>query len=476
MPDWTYLPLHRAAAAVLGARRARRTALRSLAALVGLHGGEQVARAFVHPVPSPDAARLGALVGPDVLADAARALPVLGGHVVRPTAGPGGTPRLPAGARTVVVDDPDVARAALALADPDVTVLATSRVLAAAGPGWFQRVLEAATPTRPPDGLVEAVRRGPRRWPPWLWGLVVGAGMVVAGLGAAVITLGPVLLPYDRAHLGAGTDGLLVVSPHLVGFVQHDRITMAGTMVAIGVLYGGLAWGGLRRGRRWARTAYLLSGCGAFPTLLHYLVIGFFEPLHALTTAVLVPMYLVAVRRAPTVPRWSHVPDGPERERVRAAAGQLLMVVTGFGLLVGGAVITVIGLSTVFVGTDLEFLGTDAASIAVANDRLVGFVAHDRAGFGGALMGAATAILLLAAWGWRRGERWVWWCLAVGAVAGFGPTVAVHWAVGYTDLGHLAPVYLGIVLTTVALWLSRPYLCARDDGARAAGGPGPGVS
>ncbi|MBI4940736.1 MAG: hypothetical protein HY830_08315 [Actinobacteria bacterium] len=468
MPDWTYLPLRHAAASVLGERRARRIALHSLATLVGLPGGERVARAFVHPLPSPDATRLGAVVGPDVVVDAARALPVLGGRVVRSTAGavgaagPVGAQGLPAGShRTVVVDDPDVARAAAALAEPGVTVLATSGVLAGAGPGWFQLVLEAATPTRPPDGLVEAVRRGPRRWPAWLWGLVVGAGMVVAGLGAAVITLGPVLLPYDRAHLGAGTDDLLVVSPHLVGFVQHDRITMAGTMVAIGILYGGLAWGGLRRGRRWARTAYLLSGCGAFPTLLHYLVIGFFEPLHALTTVVLVPMYLAAVWQPPAQPRWTHRPDGPERDRLRAAAGQLLMVVTGFGLLVGGLVITVVGLTSVFVGTDLEFLGTDAASVAAANDRLVGFVAHDRAGFGGALTGAATAILLLAAWGWRRGERWVWWCLALGAVAGFGPTVAVHRAVGYTDLGHLAPVYLGIALTAVALWLSRPYLCAR---------------
>jgi hypothetical protein len=69
---------------------------------------------------------------------------------------------------------------------------------------------------------------------------------------------------------------------------------------------------------------------------------------------------------------------------------------------------------------------------------------------------------LLSAWGWRRGERWVWWSLAAAA-AGFLPAVAVHGSIQYTDNGHLAPVYIGIVLTITALALSRPYLCARPE-------------
>ncbi|MFG1941988.1 hypothetical protein [Nonomuraea sp. NPDC048826] len=85
----------------------------------------------------------------------------------------------------------------------------------------------------------------------------------------------------------------------------------------------------------------------------------------------------------------------------------------------------------------------------------------DRAGFGGALLAAGAAITLLSAWGWRRGEGWVWWSLAVAAVAGFVPAVTAHGAIGYLDLWHLAPVFAGAALTAVALALSRPYLCAR---------------
>jgi hypothetical protein len=51
------------------------------------------------------------------------------------------------------------------------------------------------------------------------------------------------------------------------------------------------------------------------------------------------------------------------------------------------------------------------------------------------------------------------WTLLLTAVTGFGPTLAIHYRIHYTDLSHLAPVYVGVVLTAVALTLARPYLC-----------------
>jgi hypothetical protein len=359
----------------------------------------------------------------------------------------------------VHLTDPAIAAATAALADPTKTVLATPGVLTYAGPGWFQRVIEAVTPTAPP-AEVRNIPRDPRRWPAWWWGLLVGFGMVGAGLGAAMITLGPLLLWYDNNYLGMNRDQLNAVNPELVHFLQHDRITMAGTMVAIGVLYAGLAWGGIRQGWGWARKAYLVSGGVGFPTLFYFLGSGFLEPLHAAVAVVLFPMFLLATWRRPTRPRWVVRPEGPEPVRRRALVGQLLMIVTGLGLLAGGAVVSVVGLTTVFVPTDLTFVGTDADHLNAVNPRLLPFIAHDRAGFGGALMAAALAVALLSAWGWRRGESWVWWSLTLAAIAGFGPAVVVHGLIHYTSFEHLAPVYLGIGLTTAALALARPYLCA----------------
>ncbi|MFJ8085832.1 hypothetical protein ACIQ6Y_35310 [Streptomyces sp. NPDC096205] len=507
MPDWTYHPLRGAASALLGERRAQRTALRLLATIGSRPAGARlIARGFGHRHPPerlagevagvPVRVRLGISVPPSLAHDVVRAMPPLGAGVVEVapvTAADVDTVREAAAGRSLPLvvggcdaaaqaalkpyvdgftgdddprlvrnDGPDVGAAAAVLEEPDAVVLARPGVLVEAGPGWFARVVEAATPTAPAPALRD-VGRDPRGWPAWWWALLVGLGMTGAGLGAALITLGPVLLWYDRDYLGMTLHELHAANHHLVHFLQHDRITMAGTMVAIGALYTGLAVGGIRRGWGWAREVYLLSGAIGFPTLFYFLVTGFVEPLHTATALVLFPMFVAGVRRAPHTPRWRLAPEGPEPERRRALVGQLLLIVTGAGLFVGGAVISVVGLTGVFVPTDLTFLGTDPVTLEAVNSRLVPFVAHDRAGFGGALMSAAVAITLLSAWGWRRGEAWVFWTLAVAAAAGFLPAVVVHGVIHYTDFVHLAPVYAGIALTATGLLLARPYLCARRD-------------
>jgi hypothetical protein len=507
MPDWTYHPLRGAAGALLGKRRAQRAALRLLATIGSRPvGARLIARGFGHRHPPerlagevagvPVRVRLGISVPPSLAHDVVRAMPPLGAGVVEVapvTAADVDTVReaargralpLVVGAcdaeaeaalkpyvdgftgdddpRVVRVTDPSPGAAAAVLREPDAVVLARPGVLVEAGPGWFARVVEAATPTAPAPALRD-VGRDPRRWPAWWWALLVGLGMTGAGLGAALITLGPVLLWYDRDYLGMTLQELHTANHHLVHFLQHDRITMAGTMVAIGALYTGLAVGGIRRGWGWAREVYLLSGAIGFPTLFYFLVTGFVEPLHTATALVLFPMFVAGVRRAPHTPRWRLAPEGPEPERRRALVGQLLLIVTGAGLFVGGAVISVVGLTGVFVPTDLTFLGTSPHALEAVNARLVPFVAHDRAGFGGALMSAAVAITLLSAWGWRRGEAWVFWTLAAAAAAGFLPAAVVHGAIHYTDFIHLAPVYLGIALTATGLLLARPYLCAGPE-------------
>ncbi len=497
VPDWTYHPLSPIATAVLGERRTRMLALRLLAALVRFTGGRRwILWVFDHPpVPSQWEGRFGACVPVSVARESIAVLPVQGASIIevgpvrigdinalrRATEGrtcpvvafvdaadvaeavAPHVDKVTVGAAPDVIrlTDPDVDVAVAALADPAATVLATPAVLVAAGPGWFNRVIEAATLTSPAPALRD-VPRDPRRWPAWFWGVLVGLGMIVAGVGAAAITLGPVLLWYDRDYLGASVDDLHAVNHHLVGFLQHDRLTMAGNMIGIGTLYIGLAWGGIRQGRVWARNALLISGLVGFPTLFYFLGTGFIEPLHTLVVIVLFPMFVVAVWRKPSIPRWRALPEGPESERRRALWGQLLMIGLGGGLFVAGAVISTVGLTSVFVPTDLAFLGAEADALRSADAQLLPFIAHDRAGFGGALMSSGLTVLLISLWGWRRGEQWVWWSLLIGCVAGTAPALAIHFAIGYTTFEHLLPVYVVVVVTTLAMALSHPYLTARS--------------
>lgn len=495
MPDWTYQPLHPVASAVIGERRTQRWALRFLATLVEAGGHRWIPRVFDHPpIPAEWVGRFGAVVPPSVARDAVRVLPVQGAGIVEiapVTRGDVEAVREAAAGRrchvvarvesaevaellvadvdevaigptseNLYLTDPDVAAAVTALQDGSAVVLARPTVLLASGPGWFNRVIEAAaqTPARPP--VVADAGANPVRWPGWLWGVLAGLGLIVAGIGAGAITLGPVLLGYDRSYLGLGVDDLHRINDNLVHFIQHDRISMAGNMIGLGVLYAGLSWGGIRRGLVWARTALLISGLVAFLTLFYFVGTGFVDPLHTLVVVTLFPMLLAAVWNKPDPPQWRCLPEGPEPERRRALWGQLLFIGLGAGLAVAGATISFVGLTDVFVSTDLGYMHTHGPVLRAADPQLVGFIAHDRAGFGGALIGSGLAVALIAMWGFRRGERWVWWTLLLGFVTGTLPALAVHYAIGYTTFIHLLPVYVLMLATVAALVLSRPYLTA----------------
>jgi hypothetical protein len=357
----------------------------------------------------------------------------------------------------VTTSNPSIDLAADLVAAGARAVLATQDGLVAAGPAWFHRatiaILEGAGSLNPDASSTPRLA--------WLAGVGLGLGMIAGGVGAAAVALGPVLLPYDASYLRLDPSTLGRLNPELIHFLQHDRITLAGTMVALGILYTSLSWSGIRQGRVWARNALLASGVVGFPTLFYFFGFHYVEPVHVALAVVLLPLFVLAVWRRPSL-RFE-LPDRDERPRERhlALIGQLVMVAVGIGFILGGATISYVGLTSVFVPSDLDFMRTSAGSLAGANGRLLGFIAHDRAGFGGALVSTGVAVLLLGAWGWHRGERWVWWTIAAAGLAGFGAAIAIHVWVGYTDFFHLAPVYAGSLLTVISLALARPYFLRR---------------
>jgi len=55
------------------------------------------------------------------------------------------------------------------------------------------------------------------------------------------------------------------------------------------------------------------------------------------------------------------------------------------GTAIAGLAILRIGVTDTFVPEDHEFIGLTAAALRAVNPRLVPLIAHDRAGFGGAV-------------------------------------------------------------------------------------------
>jgi hypothetical protein len=325
------------------------------------------------------------------------------------------------------------------------------------GPGIAKRGNEALPDRRPeqPPALTR-----PLYGHAWPWLLLLGVGMFVAG--AVVFWVGQtrVVLGYDEAFLGIGRDAFPLVNPRLLGFMRHDRITLAGTLMSIGLLYAALAWFGVRQGQRWARGALLGSGTVGFASLFLFLGFRYVDPLHVVLSAGLFPPFLIGMALPMRQHRRPSLDLDNDSSWRRGLVGQLLFIGLGAGLVGAGLTIATVGVTRVFVFADLQFLETTSAAISAANGHLLPLIAHDRAGFGGALASDGLAVLLLSLWGFRRGERWVWWTLCLAGLSGLACGVYAHIAVGYLEIGHLLPLLVSALVFSMALALSGPYMLA----------------
>jgi beta-carotene hydroxylase len=109
-------------------------------------------------------------------------------------------------------------------------------------------------------------------------------------------------------------------------------------------------------------------------------------------------------------------------------------------------------MTRVFVPQDVAYLGVDAIALDDLNPRLVPLIAHDRAGFGGAV--CVLGLIVLACAAFAAPTPGLWRALAAAGVAGFGSAIGVHPAIGYTDPVHLAPAVLGALTLSAGLGLT----------------------
>jgi hypothetical protein len=136
----------------------------------------------------------------------------------------------------------------------------------------------------------------------------------------------------------------------------------------------------------------------------------------------------------------------------------------GVGGLGAGMTITAVGLTRVFVPEDLQFMHTTAEALR-AVPRLVPLIAHDRVGFGNALVCNSLTVLLILLWGFHRGARWLWWSFLLAGIPSYAAAFGTHLSVGYVDLWHLTPPMVGASFLIAGLALTYPYLLDRPGGA-----------
>jgi hypothetical protein len=234
----------------------------------------------------------------------------------------------------------------------------------------------------------------------------------------------------------------------ILHFMIHDRISFGGVLVAIGVLYLWLGMFPLRCGESWAWWSLALSGSVGFLSFLGYLGYGYFDSWHGAATLMLLLIFVAGLfrtrglRRERVAPRWLDLHSSP-------GIGRTLLLMSSAGIGAAGLIIMTVGMTTVFVPQDLAFMGLPRPAISAINPHLVPLIAHDRAGFGGALV--SFAIAMFACVLYARPSRALWQALTIAGVAGFGTAVGIHPAIGYLSVSHLGPAVLGGVVFAVGL-------------------------
>jgi hypothetical protein len=278
---------------------------------------------------------------------------------------------------------------------------------------------------------------------------LIGSGMFVLFQAATGH-----FLPHDTAYLGMDAPQLCrLPGCRIVHFMMHDRVSFGGVLLAIGVMYLWLAEFPLRRREGWAWWALAISSTAGFLSFLSYLKYGYLDTWHGAATLVLAPLFMSAMLRTRNL-REVRVPRAPIDVRSRAGRGRVLLLASTFGMIAGGLTIMTVGATAVFVPQDLEYIRATRGAIAGINAQLLPLIAHDRAGFGGALVSCGLAMFLSVLY--APISRSLWQALAFAGTFGFMTAIGIHPLIGYTNVTHLGPAVAGCAVFVVGMWMAYP--------------------
>lgn len=338
---------------------------------------------------------------------------------------------------------------ALRLLNHGADLLILSGEYIEAGPGLPKRIYEALTDES--EHIVESSG--------WKEYFLFGLFIMIGGIIALVLSLTTIVLPYDESFMQLSREELLLFNERLLWFMAHDRMTLAGTMISGGIVYMTLSINGVKYGLLWAKQAIDIAAIIGFLGILLFIGYGYFDWLHLLFWIILLPFYLKGYVKTKGI---KGTPKSLNRHNDlawrRGVLGQFCFVMLGFSFVLGGVIISGIGVTGVFVPTDLQYICMPADTIQSYNDRLISVIAHDRAGFGGAMISVGLLVLLSALWGFQSGNSWLWWMFLLGGLPAFVSGIFVHIMVGYTTFIHLLPAYIALGLFFGGLYFSHSYL------------------
>ncbi|PFH81742.1 dihydroorotate dehydrogenase [Bacillus sp. AFS088145] len=293
----------------------------------------------------------------------------------------------------------------------------------------------------------------------WVWYFLFGLFMFIGGLLALFISLTSIVLPYDEHFLTIDRELILQFNDRILPFMSHDRMTLSGTIMSGGILFMSLARNGIKHHYHWAKKASDTSAFVGFLAIFLFIGYGYFDWLHALFWVILLIPFLIGFFKTRGINR------SPESENLTnngvwklSLIGQLFFIILGFSIIIGGSIISFVGITTTFVKTDLTYLCISPSELNAFNQHLIPVISHDRAGFGGGLVSVGLLVLMISLWGFRQNHKWIWWTLLIGSLPAFITAFAVHFMIGYTDFYHLLPPIIASLFLLIGVITSYKFL------------------
>lgn len=154
----------------------------------------------------------------------------------------------------------------------------------------------------------------------------------------------------------------------------------------------------------------------------------------------------------------------------RLDLGAKLVALSGIGL-VGYGIMFLVRNFTGFIELGLKphHVGGTKSEIKAFSTDLYEYISHLQVAISGFIIALGVAVVALAWWGIRRGERWAIWTAFVSPVIAVGIALPLHYPYGIATFGHLGLIYLDALVLLVGSALAYAGTSAMAERAKSAG-------
>src|SRR5512143_271189 len=137
------------------------------------------------------------------------------------------------------------------------------------------------------------------------------------------------------------------------------------------------------------------------------------------------------------------------------ATGANIVALAGLGLIGYGLMFLVRNFTGFTeLGLTPELVGGTPQEIQAFSQNLYDYISHLQVALSGFIIALGVAVIALALFGIRRGERWALWTAFLAPVIAVAIALPLHYPYGLATLGHLGLIYLDAVILLAGTILS----------------------